>query len=116
MKFTATAAAILSVLFRTQLTLAAGCSGSECAQLYHGSGCDSHSILTDFVPTCEGNCFQFSSFDSVLVSGNGFKGTNCHIYSDNNCQNQVSDTGNQVEIGNCVNTPGAQSMKCFFDC
>ncbi|KAJ7437407.1 hypothetical protein FB451DRAFT_1061000, partial [Mycena latifolia] len=71
--------------------------------------------ITDYVPTCAGNCYQYSSFDSILVSGNGILGTDCHAYSDVNCQQQIADSGNVVE-DRCLNAQGAQSMKCYYNC
>ncbi|KAJ7593570.1 hypothetical protein C8J56DRAFT_777988, partial [Mycena floridula] len=59
----------------------------------------------------------FDSFDSVAVQGNDFLGTDCLIYSDVNCQNQVADTENRVALApKCVNTLGAKSMRCFHNC
>ncbi|KAJ7169297.1 hypothetical protein C8R43DRAFT_916772 [Mycena crocata] len=112
MKFASTGAAF-AIFLHTELASSAPCQGSECVSLYSGAGCKSS--LTNFIPTCEGNCFQMG-FDSLGVSGNGFKGTDCHVYSDTNCQNQILDTGNEVEISGCFDSAGAQSMKCFFDC
>ncbi|KAJ7586892.1 hypothetical protein C8J56DRAFT_715867, partial [Mycena floridula] len=54
--------------------------------------------IPNYVPTCEGNSYQFDSFDSVAVQGNDFLGTDCLIYLDVNCQNQVADTGNRVAL------------------
>lgn len=85
MKFASTGAAF-AIFLHTELASSAPCQGSECVSLYSGAGCKSS--LTNFIPTCEGNCFQMG-FDSLGVSGNGFKGTDCHVYSDTNCQNQI---------------------------
>ncbi|KAJ7684127.1 hypothetical protein DFH06DRAFT_970030, partial [Mycena polygramma] len=68
----------------------------------------------NYIPTCNNACYQFSSFDSVEVSGS-IRGTDCHIFSDANCQNEITDTGNIAEY-QCFNTPGAQSMICYFGC
>ncbi|KAJ7042795.1 hypothetical protein C8F04DRAFT_884951, partial [Mycena alexandri] len=66
-------------------------------------------------PNCAGGCYQYSSFDSVEVGGEGFLGVDCIIYCDYNCQNEVPDTCNEWEGNLCVNidTPGAQSLRCF---
>ncbi|KAF7342479.1 hypothetical protein MVEN_01837400 [Mycena venus] len=94
-----------------------GSGGGECVTYFHGSDCDSANYIGDYVPTCGGNCFQYSSFDSLDVNGNDIFGTDCHVYSDSNCQNQIADTGNIVSFaGKCVNTQGAQSMKCYYGC
>jgi hypothetical protein len=100
-----------------------GIVGGECVIYYGGSGCYSP-MLGSFRPTCQGNCFQFNSFGSVSVAGDGFSGTDCVLYSDINCQDEIigGDTGNEVSRGgtvNClsVNNGGvAQSMQCYFGC
>ncbi|KAJ7175154.1 hypothetical protein C8R43DRAFT_873221 [Mycena crocata] len=114
MKFAYTAA-FLSFVFSVQPTFAKECTDSECVTLYRGSDCQPAGSLLDYVPTCNNACFQYSSFDSVRVDGSGFEGTDCHKFSDNNCQNEITDTGNTVQ-DKCVNTAGAQSMICYFDC
>ncbi|KAF7322056.1 hypothetical protein MKEN_00728600 [Mycena kentingensis (nom. inval.)] len=91
------------------------CSDSECVRLFRGSDCQPEGQLVDFVPTCDSSCFRFSSFDSIDVSGSLFEGTDCHVFSDANCQNEIADTGN-VQTNKCLNTAGAQSAVCFFDC
>ncbi|KAJ7450191.1 hypothetical protein FB451DRAFT_1101988 [Mycena latifolia] len=112
MKFSCTGI-LFPVLLTAQLVTSKVCQGSECVSLYSGSDCQGE--LTNYVPTCNSGCYQYSSFNSVGVSGNGILGTDCHIFSDSNCQNQITDTGNQVD-GKCINTQGAQSMICYFDC
>ncbi|KAJ6534102.1 hypothetical protein B0H19DRAFT_964644 [Mycena capillaripes] len=110
------ATALLSVICST---LGKPCNqgGGECVAYFNGANCQSTNFINDFVPTCAGNCFQFDSFSSLSVVGNGIFGTDCHVYSDINCQHQIADTGNDV-FGppKCVNVPGAKSMKCFYHC
>ncbi|KAJ7445844.1 hypothetical protein FB451DRAFT_1292327 [Mycena latifolia] len=113
-------ALFLSIFLNGHLVLSKSCNhgitgSGECVTLFSGGGCQSGAELTEFVPTCEGNCFQFSSFDSVSVIGNGFLGTDCHVFADSNCQDEIADTGNSVGF-ECANAAGAQSMQCFFDC
>ncbi|KAJ7450193.1 hypothetical protein FB451DRAFT_723919 [Mycena latifolia] len=78
MKFTFTAT-LVSVLVSVQSALAKSCTDSECVYLYRGSDCQAPGELTNYVPTCNSGCYQYSSFDSVLVAGSGFEGTDCHI-------------------------------------
>ncbi|KAJ7857131.1 hypothetical protein B0H14DRAFT_2158118, partial [Mycena olivaceomarginata] len=85
----------------------------ECVELYRGSDYQGAGELTNYVLTCNNGCFQYSSFDSVRVSGSGFEGTDCHIFPDPNCQNEILDTGNQLG-GKCVDMPGARSMIWYF--
>ncbi|KAJ7478938.1 hypothetical protein FB451DRAFT_1240207 [Mycena latifolia] len=105
----------ISLLLHASIALSKSCDGGECVSLYRGSDCQPAGELTDYVPTCGGNCYQFNSFDSVAVSGGFADGTDCHIFSDINCQNEITDTGN-VHSNKCVNTPGAQSMICYYAC
>lgn len=89
----------------------------ECIAFYRGGGCESPGLLGSYTPTCGGNCFQYNHFDSLSVKGNVLFGTDCHIYSDINCQNQIADTGNhKSDVAHCIDVPGAQSMKCYFNC
>ncbi|KAJ7147418.1 hypothetical protein C8R43DRAFT_889902 [Mycena crocata] len=114
MKFNITST-ILAFALSTTLISAKSCGGGACVQYYHGSDCRAFPAAGEYVPTCKGNCFQFSTFDSLYASGNSVFGTNCHVYSDPNCENEIADTGNQSG-GKCVNTPAAQSMKCYYNC
>ncbi|KAJ7046297.1 hypothetical protein C8F04DRAFT_343066 [Mycena alexandri] len=110
---------ILSLIVRAHLASSKACSGgihNECVAFYRGADCQDPGELGSYTPTCEGNCFQFDSFDSLAVTGSQFFGTDCHIYSDINCQNQIADTGNEVSGRKCVNAAGAQSMICYYDC
>jgi hypothetical protein len=99
--------------------MAKSCSGTSGCVYYGVGDCavknQNGNILGDYVPTCGGNCFQFDHFDWVDVEGTGFTGVHCFVYQDINCQNQVGNTGNTL-TSNCINTPGAQSMKCYFGC
>lgn len=116
----ARAAALLSIVFAPALSTAKSCNGEEveCVTYFHGSDCQEANTIADYVPTCDRNCFQFSSFDSIRVAGNAIFGTDCHAYSDPNCQNEIGDSGNTVSgfPGRCLNVQGAQSMICDFDC
>ncbi|KAJ6534079.1 hypothetical protein B0H19DRAFT_964529 [Mycena capillaripes] len=110
-------AALLSVILGVRVAQGKPCNGAECVSYFRGPDCDSASLISNYVPTCAGNCFQFDNFDSLSVQGNEFfLGTDCEIYSDINCQNEIKDTGNVVAGPTCVNVPGAQSMKCFYNC
>ncbi|KAJ6534153.1 hypothetical protein B0H19DRAFT_964477 [Mycena capillaripes] len=108
----------MALAFHAHLTLAGDCYGkTECVAFFHGSGCEPAGELGSYRPTCAGNCFQYSSFDSLSVAGTETLGTGCSIYSDNNYQNQIGDTGNYEGVGaQCINVPGAQSMRCYYDC
>ena len=78
---------------------------------------NNQSPLGSYVPTCEGNCFQYSSFSSICTVGRAysFTGTDCVIYSDNNCENQIADTGNHIAT-QCISFSQANSMRCYFNC
>ena len=84
--------AIISVILAVMLpvSLAANCENTggiangECVKYYSNSQCKGDPIGS-YKPTCEGNCFQYDSFSSVYVSGDGFFGTDCVLYSDYDC-------------------------------
>ncbi|KAF7322055.1 hypothetical protein MKEN_00728500 [Mycena kentingensis (nom. inval.)] len=113
MQFTLLTITVLSALLTRGS--AKSCNADECVSYYHGANCQNTGFISNFVPTCGGNCFQFDSFDSLLVEGNGILGTDCHAYSDANCESEIEDSGNIVS-SRCVNTQGAKSMKCFYNC
>ncbi|KAJ7587297.1 hypothetical protein C8J56DRAFT_786902 [Mycena floridula] len=101
------------LLFQAHRLFSKPCGNNECVCLYGGRNCLVQNQITNYVPTCEGNSYQFDSFDSVAAQGNDFLQTDCLLYSDVNCQNQVADTGNRVSL---APTPGARSMRCFYNC
>jgi hypothetical protein len=93
------------------------CSGNTaCVSYYRDGGCTGGLKLGEYQPTCEGNCFRYSSFGSIKVEGNTLWGVDCHAYSDNNCQHQIADSGNQHGARCMENLNGAQSMKCYYRC
>ena len=61
-----------------------GVANGECVKFYGNSECKG-SPIGSYKPTCGGNCFQYNSFGSVFVSGDGTYGTDCVLYSDDNC-------------------------------
>ncbi|KAJ7476419.1 hypothetical protein FB451DRAFT_1033133, partial [Mycena latifolia] len=99
------------------VALAGACNGNESIGFFHGTDCQGSfgREIGNYISICEGNCFQFDSFESLRIQGNGFLGTDCHAYSYINCQNEM---GNSGDIGGavCLSVPGAKSMKCFYNC
>ena len=71
--------------------------------------------LGSYVPTCKGNCFQYSSFQSLRTEGALAKGTDCAVYSDSNCQNKIADTGNHIAV-QYTSFSSANSMQCYYNC
>ncbi|KAJ7857089.1 hypothetical protein B0H14DRAFT_2352354 [Mycena olivaceomarginata] len=108
-------AALFSLAAGASIASAKLCNADECVSYFHGGDCQSGGYISDYVPTCGSNCFQYSSFDSILVEGNGILGTDCHAYLDPNCENELVDSGNIV-TSVFVNSQGAQSMRCFYNC
>jgi hypothetical protein len=109
-----------TVLF-TLAALATCTAAKSCATfgacVTYGDVCNGAELPNGYTPTCTGNCFQYDSFGAIQVWGNDFLGTDCHVYSDDNCQNQILDTGNQVFTGSCHTLdPVGKSMKCFYNC
>jgi hypothetical protein len=97
-----------------------GAPNGECVKFYSKPGCNGLDTIGSFRPDCTGACFSFDSFTSIEASGDGFFGTNCFVYSDTSCQNEIGSTGNQVVffgLGSCTTIePLAKSMKCFYRC
>lgn len=95
-----------------------GVANGECVKYYASGNCNGNP-LGSYKPDCSGACFRFSSFGSIGVGGDGTYGTDCHAYSDANCQNQIGDSGNHVTGPQSCLQMGknaAQSMKCFYRC
>jgi hypothetical protein len=99
-----------------------GLANGQCVRYYRGRDCinDAAHIRGSYSPNCGGSCYQFDSFESIEVHGDGFFGTNCVVYADINCQQRIGETGNQVSVGGvttCLSLTGsAKSMKCFWRC
>ncbi|KAJ7683456.1 hypothetical protein B0H17DRAFT_941885 [Mycena rosella] len=105
-------AALFYVLF-TAHAVSGQCQDGQCVTLFSGSGCQGE--ITEFIPSCNNNCIQFNSSNSIFTLGSLIHGTDCEAFSDSNCQNQMVNTGNHI-VGTCANAPGTNSYKCFFDC
>ncbi|KAF7335008.1 hypothetical protein MVEN_02251000 [Mycena venus] len=90
-------------------------SPTECVTIFGAENCSEGNFILNYTPTCAGNCYQYSSFDSITVQGNTIDSTNCYVYSDINCKDLILETGDHQDT-TCFNTPGAQSMICYFDC
>ncbi|KAK5999149.1 hypothetical protein PT974_01538 [Cladobotryum mycophilum] len=95
----------------------ANCRGgpfsNECVFVYGGTGCEGYNLETSYRPTCEGNCYAYP-FGSISVQASEFYNVDCHAYSDDNCQNEIGDTGNVN--GGCYNFSNGRSMKCYYHC
>jgi hypothetical protein len=112
---------LLLALAVVRPSTAANCSGNdggaggECVY-YYASSCDDSNALGSYKPTCEGNCFRYSSFSAIGVSGDKWKGTNCVAFSDDNCQNAIGSTGNELDTSCTDFNKQANSMQCYFGC
>jgi hypothetical protein len=104
-------------------TLAANCQNSpgvangQCVKFFSGYNGEG-ALEGSYKPTCQGNCYRYG-FNSIRVAGDGTYGTNCNAYSDNNCQNYIGQTGNELSTfarTTTTNFPGGQSMKCYYRC
>ncbi|EPS35619.1 hypothetical protein H072_10958 [Dactylellina haptotyla CBS 200.50] len=92
----------------------AGTLGGQCVKFWSGAtGCTG--TYHGYKPDCSGHCFQFDSFTGIKASGNGLYGTNCAIFSDYDCKNQIASTGNNLREPVCFKKVG-KSMKCYFNC
>ncbi|KAJ7500860.1 hypothetical protein B0H11DRAFT_1714054 [Mycena galericulata] len=106
--------ALFSIIFSAALVAAEPCFGEGCVTFYSDSNCQD--FINDSSPTCAGNCFQFSSFNSLSVQGDDYQGTDCKVYSDYYCQDEIVDSEPVIDGEICMSTPGAQSMICYFGC
>jgi hypothetical protein len=116
--FTLVALATMATMAPT--VLAADCSGEygsangECVAVFAPGDYDcSGSAIAEYKPTCGGNCYVLS-FGSVQAGGDGTYGTSCVLYSDDNCQNEVTVIDNTREES-CGQNAG-NSMKCYYRC
>ena len=66
-------------------------ANGECVGFYLGGSCTGE--IGSYKPTCSGNCFQYDSFNSLSVAGDGTYGTDCTAYSDDNCPKLVGKYG-----------------------
>ena len=105
----------------TDLVKRKDCEGEECVWYYKDQGCTKGLSLGSYKPDCSGACFQYDSFGSIGVKG--AEGlfytqvkTRCVAYSDENCQDQIADSGDHKE-GYCLENVGrGRSMKCYWGC
>ena len=137
-----------SELQRRSACAAAGVVNGQCGRYYRGTGCQDQigsidpgvrpltlltlhvafpqpppPILTNMgaVQKCQGTCYYSSdAIASLKAVGDGTYGTNCVLYYDNNCQQQMGETGNAIfGGGKCYNAPNGRtghSFKCWRKC
>ncbi|KAF2102260.1 hypothetical protein NA57DRAFT_73690 [Rhizodiscina lignyota] len=87
-----------------------------CAAFYSDNYCSADDPITSMVPDCSGKCYKPGTpFNSISVGGILFLGTDCHIFSDTDCQNEIKDSQN-IFNEECFSTPKAQSVICYYDC
>jgi len=110
------------ILAVTTASMAANCESSpgiangECVWFYSEQNCAGPSIGS-YKPTGAGNCFQYASFSSVKAAGDGVYGTDCYLFSDYNCQDEIANTGNvKYGSGKCASVAvnEANSMICDY--
>ncbi|KAJ0303501.1 uncharacterized protein N0V96_000468 [Colletotrichum fioriniae] len=107
-------------LQRRAACAAAGVVNGQCGRYYRGTGC-SDQIGAIGPGRCSGQCYSSSdAIASLRAVGDGTYGTNCHLYYDSNCQNQIGETGNAiVGGGKCYTPPSGQtghSLLCWYRC
>ncbi|KAK2599833.1 hypothetical protein N8I77_011556 [Diaporthe amygdali] len=107
-------------LQRRSACAAAGVVNGQCGRYYRNTGCNDQIGSVD-PGRCSGTCYKSSdTIYSVRAVGDGTYGTNCHLYYDDSCQNQIGETGNAiVGAGKCY-TPsqgtGGHSFLCWYRC
>lgn len=118
---------LLSV-YISSLALARGALGQSCGGQWsehcvstwagaNGGG----GLVAAFVPNCDGSCHN-EGFESLIASGQrialgpAWWTTRCHVYSQPNCGgDEILDTGN-LKGYKRFNSPGAQSLRCYYRC
>lgn len=105
------------------LALGQNCGGTftnHCVSTWAGPN-TSGGLVSAFVPNCDGSCHN-QRFESLIASGQrialgpAWYTTRCHVYSQPNCGgNEILDTGN-LKGYTKFNSPGAQSIKCYYRC
>ncbi|KAJ1328966.1 hypothetical protein MN608_05697 [Microdochium nivale] len=97
---------------------ARGAVNGQCGEIFASGGCGGGRI-SQIAPDCSGTCHR-GNFLSVRASGDGTYGTNCEIYSDDNCSRKLGETGNIKfsHQGGCRDAAGApgRSYRCWFKC
>ncbi|KZL87097.1 hypothetical protein CI238_01658 [Colletotrichum incanum] len=109
-----------SELQRRAACAAAGVVNGQCGRYYRGTGC-SDQIGANGPGRCSGTCYRSSdAIASIKAVGDGTYGTNCHLYYDDNYQNQIGETGNSVTGGGKCYTPSGgrtgHSYLCWYRC
>lgn len=98
---------------------ACGIDGAQCVNWFSNDGCPGDDKLGRFkVQKCDKTCYSVeASFASLYVCGDGFYGTSCKVYSDDNCQNELGQTPNEVTAfaSGCSNFVG-KSFVCLYQC
>ena len=61
-----------------------GVANGECVKFYSSNSECKGTPTGSWKPSC-GGCYQYDSFSSVHVAGDGTYGTDCVLYSDENC-------------------------------
>ena len=61
-----------------------GVANGECVKFYSSNSECKWTPTGSWKPSC-GGCYQYDSFSSVHVAGDGTYGTDCVLYSDDNC-------------------------------
>ncbi|TLS28372.1 hypothetical protein PpBr36_01432 [Pyricularia pennisetigena] len=97
-----------------------GLINGQCARFFLGTGCKD--MVTQIKPDCQGKCHSFpNGIRSVEAAGDGTRGTDCELYSDDNCQTSMAmgRTGNTIFKRKCHTASKerlAKSVKCWFAC
>ncbi|KAI1171527.1 hypothetical protein F4777DRAFT_49511 [Nemania sp. FL0916] len=97
-----------------------GVVNGQCGRYFRGAGC-SDQIEAIGPGKCSKQCYSSKDeIASIKATGDGTYGVNCHMYSDDNCQSQIGETGNTIFGGGKCYTPGnsakGHSMLCYYKC
>ncbi|KAK4208097.1 hypothetical protein QBC37DRAFT_297334 [Rhypophila decipiens] len=106
----------------SELQRRAGCAApgavnGQCGRYYRGTNCQDQIGAIDPGDTCYWSSDPIGSLKAV---GDATYGTNCQLYYDYNCQQQVGETGNTATGGGRCYTPPdgrtGHSFRCWYRC
>ncbi|KAI5928597.1 hypothetical protein F4810DRAFT_11951 [Camillea tinctor] len=110
-----------SELQRRSACASPGVANGQCGRYYRNGGCNDQIGAID-PGSCSGTCYQSADgIASLQATGDGTYGTNCVLYEDSNCQNQLGETGNSIFSWNqkCYTAPSGRtghSFHCWRKC
>jgi hypothetical protein len=85
---------------------------NPCVAYFADRGAEQSHLLGSYEPTPNGNCFQYDSFESIEVWGDGILPIRGTVYSDINCSREIGTVG--PTTGTAVFNGTGRSMRFYF--